>query len=104
MRQNHLRDQRGVAMLLELVLVAAVLALAGLAVYQANHRAEVANVQNNAPAADSPEGLATSAAAIVVEDSDSDAIVSTEAEAAATEAEAAQTDVTNLGGSADGSF
>lgn len=42
MSKTIARSERGVAMLLELVLVAAVLAVVGLAVYGANNRAKVA--------------------------------------------------------------
>lgn len=92
-------------MLLELVLVAAVLALAGLAVYQANHRASVASQTTNPPTApNSTVGLANSAAAIATEGSTSDTAASAGADAMADQASAAESDVNNLGDSANASF
>lgn len=92
-------------MLLELVLVAAVLALAGLAVYQANHRASVASHATKAsPAPSSTEGLANSAAAIATEGSSADTATSAGADAMADEANSAESDVSNLGDNANASF
>ena len=92
-------------MLLELVLVAAVLALAGLAVYQANHRAGVAShTSTPAPAPNSTEGLANSAAAIATDGSNSDTATSAGADAMADEANSAESDVSNLGDNANASF
>lgn len=92
-------------MLLELVLVAAVLALAGLAVYQANHRASVASQATKpATAPNSTEGLANAAAAIATEGSASDTATSAGADAMADQASAAESDVNNLGDSANASF
>jgi Tfp pilus assembly protein PilV len=103
MRQQYLRDQRGVAMVLELVLVAAVLALAGLAVYQANHQAQTASVQTK-HATSATEDLANSAASIAGADSTSDATVSDGADAMADEITASENDVTTLGGTSNASF
>ena len=103
MKQKYLRDQRGVAMLLELVLVAAVLALAGLAVYQANHRSSVAN-STSAPKADSAQGIAETAAKIGTTDLTNDAAVSGAADVMASEANNAAEDVTTLGGTSNASF
>jgi len=92
-------------MLLELVLVAAVLALAGLAVYQANHRASVASqTAKPATAPNSTEGLANTAATIATEGSTSDTATSAGADAMADQASAAESDVNNLGDSANASF
>ncbi len=55
---NHLRDERGVAPILELVLVALVLALAGVAVYSATHHKTTATVATTASA--SPTKTASS--------------------------------------------
>jgi len=99
MKENYLHDQRGVAMLLELVLVAAVLGLVGVAVYQANHRPAPAAAVTTVPAAASSEaGLATAAAATVVQDSAADAALSADADATASEVTSADSDVENLGG------
>ena len=100
MKQNYLHDQRGVAMLLELVLVAAVLGLVGVAIYQSNHRAPKAAVQST-PAPNSTAGLAAAAAATVVQDSVADAAISDEAAATASEVTDADADVENLGGTLD---
>ena len=91
-------------MLLELVLFAAVLALAGLAVYQANHRASVASQATKSVAPNSTEGLANQAAAIATQGSANDTATSAGADAMADEANSAESDVSNLGDSGNGSF
>jgi hypothetical protein len=102
MKQNYLHDQRGVAMLLELVLVAAVLGLVGVAVYQSNHRlAPAASVASQPTTAASAAGLASAAAAIAVQDSAADAALSASADATAGEVTSADDDVANLGGALD---
>jgi Tfp pilus assembly protein PilX len=103
MKQIYLRDQRGAAMLLELVLVLAVLGLVGFAVYQASNHSQRASLTTT-PAATSAEGLATAAAEAVVDDSTADSVLAAEAEASATEAAAADADAASLGGTADASF
>ena len=101
MNQNYLRDQRGVAMVLELVLVAVVLGLVGVAVYQVNHRATTptASVSGKAPAVNSAEGLANSAAAITESSAADDASLSASAESSAGDVTDTDVDITNLGGS-----
>ena len=91
-------------MLLELVLVAAVLALAGLAVYQANHRASVASQTSKPSAPSTTEGLADQAAAIATSGSSADTATSAGADAMADEANSAETDAANLGDNANASF
>ncbi len=98
MKNTYLRDQRGVAMLLELVLVASVLALVGVAVYQANNH-KTASTSGTKAADSAAVGLANSAAAITEEESDADAKLSASAEASASQLSEADVDVTNLGGS-----
>lgn len=88
-------------MLLELVLVAAVLALAGLAVYQASHRSKQAATAPVATPANNPTSLASEAAAASLQDSAADADLSATAESSADELSATDTDVTNLGSSSD---
>ena len=89
-------------MLLELVLVAAVSTLAGLAVYQANHRAKTAEqAAVVSPAPSATETLANKAAAVSLQDSANDASVSATAEASVDEVSATDTDVSNLGSSSD---
>jgi uncharacterized lipoprotein YajG len=89
-------------MLLELVLVAAVLALAGLAVYQANHRSsETASVTSSKPA--TAADVANSAAAVAGADSTSDAAIS-DADAMANEITASENDVSSLGGTSNAAF
>lgn len=105
MSKNILRDQRGVAMVLEIALVAVVIGLVGLAVYQATRSTQTAKQTNTAPAADSKQGLANSAAAILEEDSKSEVSASAQAESLTSEVTAADSDVSTLGGSANvGSF
>ena len=99
MKQNYLHDQRGVAMLLELVLVAAVLALAGVAVYQANHRNSPTASVSGQPAPGSAVGLANSAATISENGSTADSVLSATAESSADQVTESDVDVSNLGGS-----
>jgi hypothetical protein len=91
-------------MLFELVLVAAVLALVGLAVYQAGHRGNVASTPGRqAPA--TADGLAASAAASATEEANADAALSATAESTtADELSATDTDVSNLGGTSANAF
>jgi len=87
-------------MLLELVLVAAVLGLVGIAVYQSNHRANsTASLTTQPAAANSTVGLANSAATISQDSSSSDAALSASAETSADQVSEPDVDVSNLGGS-----
>ena len=86
-------------MLLELVLVAAVLGLVGVAVYQSNHHSNSTASLSNQPAANSTVGLANSAAAISENSSSADAVLSATAEASADQVSESDVDVSNLGGS-----
>jgi hypothetical protein len=89
-------------MLLELALVAVVLALAGLAVYQASHRPKTAATAGvSTPAATGTTSLANEAAAASLQDSAADADLSATAESSTDELSATDTDVTNLGDSSD---
>ena len=101
MKHNYLHDQRGVAMVLELVLVAAVLGLVGLAVYQSSHHSSPTAAVSNTPAAapGSAIGLANSAATITENESSSDAALSATADASASQVTDTDVDATNLGGS-----
>lgn len=104
MKQNYLNDQRGVAMLLELILVAAVLGLVGVAIYQVNqHAATTASVVSSPKAVPAAVGLADSAAAISETSANTDASLSASAETAASQVTDTDVDVTNLGGSASAS-
>jgi uncharacterized protein (UPF0333 family) len=98
-----IRDQRGVAMIFELVLVAAVLALVGLAVYQASNRSKTSSTATK-PAPVTATSLATSAAASAIQDSAADASISASAEAATDEVSSTDSDVSNLGGSSENAF
>jgi cytoskeletal protein RodZ len=104
MKTTYLRDQRGVAMLLELVLVATVLALVGLAVYQSGQHNQAASVQPKSPAPQSTESLATSAATIANQESAADTTLANDAETSADELSQADSDVANLGGTSNASF
>lgn len=100
MNQNYLHDQRGVAMLLELVLVAAVLGLVGVAIYQSSHHgAPAASLPSKAATVTTTAGLADSAAAIIETNATTDATLSASAESSAAAVNDADVDVTNLGGS-----
>jgi hypothetical protein len=94
--QKHLRNQRGAALVFELVLVAGVLTLVGLALYQARHHAAVPTAKANTPAA-----LADTTAANAEADAANEVALAAEAESAADELAAADSDVSNLGGSFD---
>jgi uncharacterized protein HemX len=100
----YINDQRGVAMLLELILVAAVLALVGLAVYQTGHHsAPTASTTTSAP--QNQQGVASTAAAAAEAAANTESNLSSSAETAAdNEVNAASQDATNLGGSSDASF
>jgi cytoskeletal protein RodZ len=97
MKQNYLHEQRGVAMLLELVLVAAVLALVGVAVYQSSQHQTASTTST--PPVNKSVSLANNAAAIGETESATDASLSASAEASIVTATDADVDVTNLGGS-----
>lgn len=97
-------DQRGVAMVLELVLVAAVLVLVGLAVYQTGHHAKPNAAVQVTPPPNSPQGIANAAATTTLQESASDASLSTSAESATDELSSSDQDVTNLGDSSNAAF
>ncbi len=98
MSQSYLRDQRGVAMLLELILVAAVLVIVGVALYQSNQAGKQAASVNLPKVA--PAVLSADAAIQAVQaDSDNEATLSAATEASADDVTAADDDVTNLSGS-----
>ena len=101
MNTSYLRDQRGVAMLMELALVAVVLSLVGLAVYQATQHPKNASVSTSpaAATAGSAAGLAASAAAVVQTEPAADASLSASADATASEVSATDNDVASLGDS-----
>ncbi len=89
-------------MVLELVLVAAVVGLVGVAVYQSSHRANpTASVSTKTTASSAAAGAAVTAAAAVVQDSTADAELSTSADATAGEVTASDTDAANLGDTLD---
>ena len=106
MSTNQLRDQRGVAMVFELVLVALVLSFVGLAIWQANqHSKQAINTSNvkQAPAV-TVVTVADSAVKLVQEDLVADAAISSASESAQeSEFSAIATEANNLGGSFDDS-
>ncbi len=111
MRRKHLRDQRGAAMLLELLLVAAVLALAGVAVYQANHRSQTAS---NAPqpsstttaaaAPNSADGIASTAASSASQAASTESGISASADSSVNQLSQSSADTTSLGAVSNASF
>jgi hypothetical protein len=104
MQAKPIRDQRGVAMIFELVLIAAVLLLVGLAVYQAAGRNKTAATTSKSAAPSTATGLAAAAADSSLQDSATDASLSATAESATDEVSATDSDVTNLGGSSANAF
>lgn len=104
MKQNYLHDQRGVAMVVELLLVAVVLSLVGVAVYQSStHKNPTASKVAAPAAASTAVGLAASAATIGESESASDASIGAAADASADQLKDTDVDVTNLGGSTSAS-
>lgn len=97
--QKILRDERGAAVVLELVVVGLVLTLIGVAVYQSHNTTKQASVAPKAPSTLAAETTATQAQL----DATNEAALSAEADSATTEADAADSDVSNLGGSFDAS-
>ncbi len=94
---NYVRNQRGVAFILELVAVAVVLVVVGFAVYNA--------VSNRQTAKDtSPAGLAATAGSIADQDATADADVSTAADSISGQVLAADADLSDLGGTSDVDF
>lgn len=91
-------------MVLELVLVAAVLALIGFAIYQSSQNSKTAKTDTITPAPNSAEGLAASAAKIVEQDAANDSALAAGAEASADELTAADSEVTKLGEASNASF
>jgi Tfp pilus assembly protein PilX len=102
MKSKYLSDQRGVAMVIELVLVAVVLGLAGVAVYQSAHHNKTASTTTAPKADNSAAGLASQAADSAVQDSATDASVAATAETSTDELSATDSDVANLGSSSNG--
>jgi hypothetical protein len=88
-------------MLLELVLAAAVLSLAGLAGYQADNKAKTPVAATTKPSTAAATTLAETAAKAVEADSASDAVLSASAESSAGEVMATDDDINKLGGSFD---
>jgi cytochrome oxidase assembly protein ShyY1 len=95
-----LRDERGVAMVVEVLLVALVLSFVGLAIWQANQHSKKAE---NATAVQTPavaagvDTAAEAAAKVVDEDQSSDITISAEAESAeGVEFDAVANDAANL--------
>ena len=114
MKQSYIRDQRGVAMLVELVLIVAVLSLGGLAVYQSSHRPKTVSLASTSTV-NTPEtsvgatpattvGLADSAAAISEQASATDVTLSASAENSTSQLEQTDSDVSNLQGSSNANF
>lgn len=91
-------------MVLEVVLVAAVLGLVGLAVYQANQHAKTAATQSQTTTPQTAVGLAASAAVIAEEASAADTALAADAESATSELADADADMNNLGSTANESF
>ncbi len=104
MKQNYIHNQRGIAMLFELILVAAVLALVGMAFYQSNHHsANTASVvtSKTAPAPNSAAGVAAATAASVIQDTAADTDLSSSADTTASEVTNTDADAANLGDTLD---
>ena len=103
MQKPNLRDERGVAMVVEIVLVALVFSFVGLALWQANQHTKKAAETNTTvatPATAAADTTAEAAAQVVEDDTTADINISTDAEASqGNELEAVSNDATNLRGS-----
>jgi hypothetical protein len=104
MQNNILHDDRGVAVILEVLLVAVVLTLAGLALYQADHRPKGTPVSAAQSTPSTAQGLAASAAAVSVQASASDAALSAAADNSTSVLSQTDTDIDNLGNSSNASY
>ena len=89
--QNYVRNDHGAALLEEIILVAAVLVLVGVAVVQSRDKS-VSSTTVGATA----DSVAAGAAQTLTQDAATEMALSADAEAAADEAAAADTDVANL--------
>lgn len=108
MKEKVVPDERGVAMILELLLVAVVLVLAGLAIYQSDHRpaantaAPVAVTPSPAPSTAS--GEADAIAQQAEQDAATQATTSASTQTAASQVSGSDSDVSSLGGTSNASF
>ena len=92
-------------MLFELLLVAVVLTLVGLAIYQTNHRAKPGSMAAQTGATPSTAtGLAASAAAVSEQAAATDVSLSAAADNSANNVTQTDTDASNLEGSSNASF
>ena len=103
MNRSALRDQRGVAMVLELLLVAVVLSIVGLAVYQAASHTGTP-LLGKAATPSTAEGIAATAAATAEKESSADSTISAAADASADAVSQSDQDLSNLGDTANASF
>jgi hypothetical protein len=78
--------------------------LIGFAIYQSTQHNKTAKTETTAPAPNSTEGLAASAAKIVEQDAANDSALAAGAEASADELTAADSDITGLGDTSNASF
>jgi hypothetical protein len=100
MSNYELRDERGVAMLLELVLIAGVLGLVGLALWQSNHHTKDSASLVNQKAVPAVVTQADDAAKQIQTDATADDSLSAEAESTGvSDFAGVDDDVTNLGDS-----
>lgn len=105
------QDERGVAMVLELILVAFVLGLAGLAIYQSVHRpvsTTPSPVAASNPSPSTVPNTTAGVAAAIAQQADADAsgqaIDSAASQTAADQVSQSDSDVTNLGGTSNVSY
>jgi hypothetical protein len=109
MRIDLKPDERGVAMVLELILVAFVLGLAGLAIYQSEHRPKAPNSvaatnPTPPPAPNTTAGVAATIAQQADADAASQATDSAASQTAADQLNQSDNDVTSLGGTSNVSY
>jgi Tfp pilus assembly protein PilX len=102
MKRNYLHDQRGLAMVVELLLVAVVLSFVGMAVYQSTKHSAPAAAKTDTKTADAKVGLAASAAAIGESEQASDDKVNATSDTSADQINDSDVDISNLGGSTSG--
>jgi hypothetical protein len=103
MQKQNLRDERGVAMVVEVVLVALVFSFVGLAIWQANahtKKTAAAAVVVVPVAPTTADTSADAAAQLIQDDSTSDITIGNDSETSqAAQFTAASSDASNLGGS-----
>lgn len=95
-------DEHGSSMLLELILIATILAFVGLALFQSNNQVNTAALQQKLPVV-SVEQAAEATTKTLEQSAADELVLSAEAEAAADDAAGMMSEVSDLEGGADAS-